>query len=85
MKHVTIGAFEPIKPESRKQFVLAELRHAHRRVQALAAELEVIGIALKEDIVTSDIALDWAEENAPGCLGFIPACVRVTPTTKVTA
>ena len=66
MKHVTtLGAYDPIKPESRKQFVLAELRHAHRRVLALAAELEVIGTALREDIITSDIALDWAEENAP--------------------
>ena len=82
MKHVTIGTFEPIKPESRKQFVLAELRHAHRRVQALASELEVIGVALKEDIITSDIALDWAEENAPGCLGFIPECVRIIPVKR---
>jgi len=80
MKHVTsIGAYEPIKPESRKQFVLAELRHAHKRALALAAQLEVIGTALREDIVTSDIALDWAEENAPGCLGFIPGCIRVIP------
>ena len=83
MKHITtLGAYEPIKPESRKQFVLAELRHAHRRVQALAAELEVIGTALKEDIITSDIALDWAEENAPGCLGFIPECVRIIPRAR---
>ena len=56
MKHVTsIGLYDPIKPESRKQFVLAELRYAHRRVLALAAELEVIGTALREDIVTSDM------------------------------
>ena len=79
MKHVTIGAFDPIKPESRKQFVLAELRYAHRRVATIAAELEVIGTALREDIITSDTALDWAEENAPGCLGYIPACVRIVP------
>jgi hypothetical protein len=79
MKHVTIGAFDPIKPESRKQFVLAELRYAHRRVLTVAAELEVIGTALREDIITSDTALDWAEENAPGCLGYIPACVRIVP------
>jgi len=79
MKHVTIGAFDPIKPESRKQFVLAELRYAHRRVLTIAAELEVIGTALREDIITSDTALDWAEENAPGCLGYIPACVRIVP------
>ena len=79
MKHVTIGAFDPIKPESRKQFVLAELRYAHRRVLTIAAELEVIGTALREDIITSDTALDWAEENAPGRLGYIPACVRIVP------
>jgi hypothetical protein len=83
MKHVTsIGLYEPIKPESRKQFVLAELRHAHRRVLALAAELEVIGTALREDIITSDTALDWADENAPGCLGYIPACVRIVPEVR---
>jgi hypothetical protein len=82
MKHVTIGAFDPIKPESRKQFVLAELRYAHRRVLTVAAELEVIGTALREDIITSDTALDWAEENAPGCLGYIPACVRIVPEAR---
>ena len=82
MKHVTIGAFDPIKPESRKQFVLAELRYAHRRVLSVAAELEVIGTALREDIITSDTALDWAEENAPGCLGYIPACVRIVPEAR---
>jgi hypothetical protein len=82
MKHVNIGAFDPIKPESRKQFVLAELRYAHRRVLTVAAELEVIGTALREDIITSDTALDWAEENAPGCLGYIPACVRIVPEAR---
>jgi hypothetical protein len=82
MKHVTIGAFDPIKPESRKQFVLAELRYAHRRVLTIAAELEVIGTALREDIITSDTALDWADENAPGCLGYIPACVRIVPEAR---
>ena len=82
MKHVTIGPFDPIKPESRKQFVLAELRYAHRRILTVAAELEVIGTALREDIITSDTALDWAEENAPGCLGHIPACVRIVPEAR---
>ena len=82
MKHVTIGAFDPIKPESRKEFVLAELRYAHRRALTVATELEVIGTALREDIITSDTALDWAEENAPGCLGYIPACVRIVPEAR---
>ncbi len=83
MKHVTtIGAYQPIKPESRKQFILAELRHAHRRVLAMAAEIEVIGTALREDIVTSDMAIDWMDENAPGCLGFIPGCIRVIPEAR---
>lgn len=80
MKHVNLPSlYEPINPESRKQFVLAELRHAHKRVLTVAAELEVIGTALRENIITSDMALDWAAENAPGCLGFIPAAVRVVP------
>jgi hypothetical protein len=83
MKHVNLPKlFEPIKPESRRAFVLAEIRHSHKRVLALAAEIEVIGTALRENIITSDIALDWMEENAPGCLGFIPACVRVFPGGK---
>lgn len=83
MKHVTPASLhDPIMPETRKQFVLAELRYAHRRALTVAAELELIGISLKEDVITSDTALDWAEENAPGCLGYIPACVRIVPEAR---
>jgi hypothetical protein len=83
MKHVTLPSlYEPIKPESRKAFVLAEIRHSHKRVLAMAAEIEVIGTALREDIITSDYALDWMEENAPGCLGHIPAAIRVIPEAR---
>lgn len=83
MKHVTPASLhDPIRPETRKQFVLAELRYAQRRAQTLVAELELIGISLRDDIITSDTALDWAEENAPGCLGYIPACVRIVPEAR---
>ncbi len=48
-----------------REYVLAELRCAHRRAQLLVLEIGTIGVALRGDIVTPDGAMEWlASVNA---------------------
>ena len=61
---------------SRRQFVLAALRSACLRVKLIEKELEQIGTALKEELISPAMALEWAEEVAPGCVGLIPVNVH---------
>ncbi|MCA6108564.1 hypothetical protein [Bradyrhizobium cenepequi] len=61
--------------ESRHEFVLATLRRTHFRAKLIENELAVIGVALKGGAISPDTALEWAEEVAPGCVGFIPEAI----------
>jgi hypothetical protein len=57
---------------SRTEFVLASLRCTSLRVKLIENEITTIGVALKGGLISPDAALEWAEEVAPGCIGFIP-------------
>jgi hypothetical protein len=61
--------------DRRRDFVLAALRCTCLRVKLIENEITVIGTALKGGFITPDIALEWAAEMAPGCVGFIPNTV----------
>ena len=61
--------------ESRRDFVLAALRCTVLRVKLIDNELAAIGTALKGGYITSETALAWADEVAPGCVGFIPEAI----------
>jgi hypothetical protein len=60
---------------SRRDFVLAALRSTCLRVKLIENEIAAIGTALKGGFITPDTALEWAEEVAPGCVGFIPETI----------
>ena len=44
--------------------------------------LEQIGTALKGELISPNVALEWAEEVAPGCVGFIPTTVYLAGVTN---
>jgi hypothetical protein len=66
-----------IDDATKRDFVLAAIRKARDHAKLLQRELEMCGVALAGGHVSSDVALEWAEELAPGCLGYIPASVRM--------
>ena len=59
-------------PTSRQEFVLATLRCTCLKVRLIENELQAIGLALKGNFISPEVALDWAEEVAPGCIGHVP-------------
>ena len=59
----------------RSDFTLAAIRSAVLRVRLIANELESAGVALKGGFISPEMALEWAEDVAPGCVGFIPDIV----------
>lgn len=61
---------KPIEPQA--EFVLGALKSAILRVDEVRQELVNAGLALKAGFVTPQQALDWAEEAAPECVGYIP-------------
>ena len=56
---------------SQREFVLSALRCTCLRFRLIQKELEQIGVSLKEEIISPDVALEWAEEVAPGCVGVV--------------
>lgn len=64
-----------IDTSSRRDFVLAALRCTCIRVRLIDNELAAIGTALKGNFISPETALEWAEEVAPGCVGFIPEAI----------
>jgi hypothetical protein len=57
----------------RQEFVLAALRGAGLRVRLIANDIDAAGIALKGGFITPETALEWVNEVAPGCVGYLPA------------
>jgi hypothetical protein len=57
----------------RQEFVLATLRSASLRVRLIANEIDAAGTALKGGLISPETALEWVEQEAPGCIGYLPA------------
>jgi hypothetical protein len=60
------------KIEPRAEFVLGALKSIVHRLDEVRQELINAGLALRNGYVSPQQALDWAEEFAPGCVGYIP-------------
>ena len=61
---------------NRQEFVLAALRSVSLRIRLIDNEIAAAGIALKGGLISPETALEWVEEVAPGCIGFIPEAVQ---------
>jgi hypothetical protein len=57
----------------RQEFVLATLRGASLRVRLIDNEIAAAGTALKAGLISPETALEWVNEVAPGCVGYLPA------------
>ena len=56
---------------SKHQYTLSVLRATCARVRLIGSELESIGIALKGNFISPEMALECAEEIAPGCAAVV--------------
>jgi hypothetical protein len=54
-----------------REFVLGAIKSAIYRVDEIKQEMINAGLALKAGTVTAQEAIDWVDEFAPGCLGYI--------------
>jgi hypothetical protein len=54
----TLSECKPIAPE----YLLSALRCARLRASLLINEIDTIGYALKHQLVTPDVALDWLDD-----------------------
>jgi hypothetical protein len=57
----------------RQEFVLATLRSVSLRIRLIDNEIAAAGTALKGGLISPEIALEWVNEVAPGCVGYLPA------------
>jgi hypothetical protein len=55
-------ALSDIKPESRREVVLAALREAVAEMQYGQVRLESIGVSLRHRLITPEKALSWVDE-----------------------
>jgi hypothetical protein len=55
-----------------REFVLGAIKSAIYRIDEIKQEMINAGVALKAGTITPQEALDWVDEFAPGCLGYIP-------------
>ena len=51
---------------------LGSIRSAVNRIDEIRQELINAGLALKAGYISPQQALDWAQEFAPGCVGYVP-------------
>jgi hypothetical protein len=75
-RRVGPGSNEPESSEAnsdKQAFVLAALRSASLRVRLIGNDIDAAGIALKGGLISPEIALEWVNEAAPGCVGYLPA------------
>jgi hypothetical protein len=42
-------------------------------VRLIANEIDTAGSALKGGLISPETALEWVNEVAPGCIGYLPA------------
>jgi hypothetical protein len=57
----------------RQEFVLATLRSVSLRIRLIDNEIAAAGTALKGGLISPEIALEWVNEVAPSCVGYLPA------------
>lgn len=58
---------------SKHEYVLAVLRATCVRVRLIESELHTIGIALRGNLISPEMALECADEIAPGCAAVVAA------------
>jgi hypothetical protein len=56
---------------SKQDYVLAVLRATCVRVRLIESELQTIGVALKGNLISPEMALECADEIAPGCAAVV--------------
>jgi hypothetical protein len=71
-KAIEPKAIEPQAIEPKAEFVLGAIKSTVFRVDLVRQELVNAALALKAGYVTAQQELDWAEEFAPGCVGYLP-------------
>ena len=62
----------PLVGKVQVDLTLGSIRCAINRIDEIRQELINAGLALKAGYISPQQALDWAEEFAPGCVGYIP-------------
>jgi hypothetical protein len=67
-----MNAHTPLLGKAQVDLTLGSIRSAVNRIDEIRQELINAGLALKAGYITPQQALDWAEEFAPGCVGYIP-------------
>jgi hypothetical protein len=66
------AAIRPKSHEPKTELALGAVKSAILRIDEIRQELINAGVALKAGYITPQQALDWAEEYAPGCVGYVP-------------
>lgn len=61
---------------SKHDYVLAVLRATCVRVRLIETELHTIGVALKGNLISPEMALECANEIAPGCAAIVAETPR---------
>jgi hypothetical protein len=61
-----------ILDKAQVDLTLGAIRCAVNRIDEIRQELVNAGLSLKAGYLTPQQALDWAEEFAPGCVGYVP-------------
>jgi hypothetical protein len=69
-KHVPSPLAKPI--DLNCEFVLGAIKSTVYRIDEIRQEVINAGLALKVGTITPQEAMDWVEEIAPGCLGYVP-------------
>jgi hypothetical protein len=69
-KHVPSPLANPI--DTNREFVLGAIRSTVYRIDEIRQEVINAGLALKAGTIAPQAAIDWVEEVAPGCLGYVP-------------
>lgn len=67
-----MNAHTPLLGKAQVDLTLGSIRSAVNRIDEIRQELINAGLALKGGYISPQQAIDWAEEFAPGCVGYIP-------------
>jgi hypothetical protein len=67
-----MNAHTPLLGKAQVDLTLGSIRSAVNRIDEIRQELINAGLALKAGYISPQQAIDWAEEFAPGCVGYIP-------------
>jgi hypothetical protein len=67
-----MNALTPLLGKAQVDLTLGSIRSAVNRIDEIRQELINAGLALKAGYISPQQAIDWAEEFAPGCVGYIP-------------